>query len=482
MNERRFQFWQWGVLAAALAVRLPQLAGSFWLDEAAQALESARPLTQQLQLAGDFQPPLYHLIVALLVRVSTAEAWLRLASLIPALLTVWLTVKLARRWLSPEASLAAGAAVAFSNLHIFYSQELRPYSLAVFWAVLAWDLLERRHWRSFCLAVTAGIFTSYVYLFWPLGLLAVSMINRQLKTVIRSLAVSGLFFLAWWPSFLGQLRAGAALRTDLPGWEAVVSLPQMKALVLVPVKFLTGVLPLEPDWRYGVLLGAAGVWLGLAVIRTWLRSDPARRRAALEWLVLLASPLFAAGVVSFVTPVVQPKRLLFLLPPAAVLLGWLARNRGRLGPALFGLYLIVQLLATAGYWTQPALQRENWRGAIAVIDQTFSPENTAVVFGFSGPFAPWDWYTHQPYVTYSTGLRPLPDLEAARIALAGIERYRYVIVFDYLRDLTDPYRLIEARLAEMKYRRLGEYTYPNLGVIRVFEQNQLYAGVAHGPS
>ncbi len=33
----------------------------------------------------------------------------------------------------------------------------------------------------------------------------------------------------------------------------------------------------------------------------------------------------------------------------------------------------------------------------------------------------------------------------------------------------------------MKYRRLGEYTYPNLGIIRVFEQNQLYAEGAVWP-
>jgi len=35
------------LLILATAVRLPLLGGSFWLDEAAQALESARPFNQQ---------------------------------------------------------------------------------------------------------------------------------------------------------------------------------------------------------------------------------------------------------------------------------------------------------------------------------------------------------------------------------------------------------------------------------------------------
>ena len=49
----------------ALGIRLIHLSQSFWLDEAAQALESARPLTEQFELSGDFQPPLFHLLVYL---------------------------------------------------------------------------------------------------------------------------------------------------------------------------------------------------------------------------------------------------------------------------------------------------------------------------------------------------------------------------------------------------------------------------------
>lgn len=45
------------ILLLALALRLPLLGGSFWLDEAAQYLESARPFSQQLAIREDFQPP-----------------------------------------------------------------------------------------------------------------------------------------------------------------------------------------------------------------------------------------------------------------------------------------------------------------------------------------------------------------------------------------------------------------------------------------
>ena len=122
------------ILFVALLLRLPLLSGSFWLDEAAQALESVRPLSQQLNITSDFQPPLFHLVVHFLSLVSHAEWWLRLASLIPGLITIYFTFRIGCRFSgSPdEASaksgrlvgLIAGLLLATSQFHVFYSQEL----------------------------------------------------------------------------------------------------------------------------------------------------------------------------------------------------------------------------------------------------------------------------------------------------------------------------------------------------------------------
>ena len=66
------------ILLLALILRLPHLNDSFWLDEAAQVLESLRPLNQQLQIKDDFQPPLLHLITFLSLKVAQSEWWLHL--------------------------------------------------------------------------------------------------------------------------------------------------------------------------------------------------------------------------------------------------------------------------------------------------------------------------------------------------------------------------------------------------------------------
>jgi len=88
----------WVILLVALVLRLPLLTGSFWLDEAAQALESIRPLAQQTDITGDFQPPLFHYLIHFAVQASRAEWWLRLwGSLIPGIITVWATYQLSKK-------------------------------------------------------------------------------------------------------------------------------------------------------------------------------------------------------------------------------------------------------------------------------------------------------------------------------------------------------------------------------------------------
>ena len=77
------------ILGLAFLLRLPHLNGSFWLDEAAQALESARPAHEQFQIADDFQPPLLHLLTFIALRLGKSEAWLRLiGAVLPSLLTI----------------------------------------------------------------------------------------------------------------------------------------------------------------------------------------------------------------------------------------------------------------------------------------------------------------------------------------------------------------------------------------------------------
>ncbi len=495
----------WGLLAVvllALVVRLPLLGGSFWLDEAAQALESSRPLSQQLDIIPDFQPPLFHLVVHVLLTVSGSEAWLRFgASVVPALLTVALVYEIGRKWWGTKAALVAAGILSLNSLHVFFSQELRPYSLPALWAVLGWWLILRqtkpvgwRWWGCFSLVGLLGLFTTYLYPFvlatqymyvlgrWP----------KQWRSLLASgMAVSG-GFLVWLPMFLQQLAAGGQVRLDLPGWSQVVSTPQLKALPMVALKFVFGVLNIEPTVGFvgsmvllAVMVGAIG-WqqrqqlLPAVAVNKWRQLVTSPLFILLVWLVV---PIVSAWIVSFWIPVLQPKRVLYTLPAWCLIVAYLTtvvKSQVWLQRALLGLVLSVQMVSLIGYYTQPILQREDWRSLHATIQARYPVADTVVVFAFPEPYAPWRWYDDYQYPTLSTGTLSIKDVADVPQLLKPMTRYKYIVVFDYLRSLSDPDDEIGKTIAAFGYVPVEIIDYPNIGFTRIYAQGA--AAVSQQPS
>jgi 4-amino-4-deoxy-L-arabinose transferase-like glycosyltransferase len=468
-------------------LRLPFLTGSFWLDEAAQAVESTRPWAEQFDLADDFQPPLFHLWVFLLQQVSHSEAWMRLASVLPGVLTTVLFTAVAERWFSRKAALWVGLLLSTSSLMVFFSQELRPYMFAVGWSSLAsFAFLELMFAREdngakksswwllvFTIANAAAILSSYVALFLlPAWLITTFLIRRESTALIlKSLGVSGLFFGVWFLGFREQLAVGNDLRSTLPGWDQVVSLPQAKAFFLTLGKFVSGRLPLDLSVRHTVLVGIPlALLLAGGSLSGWKNRSSVFMAAAL----IFCLPLMLTWIFSFFIPVLEPKRVLYLLPWLFLLVG-VVSTRWRWSWIVGAVWLGIQVFGLLRYWQDPLLQREPWREAVQLVEQNYQSENSVVVFGFDGPFAPWRWYQQEGFPTINTGRDPLDTQEEALDALEGVERYENVVLFDYLRDLTDPHREIEQILVQKGFREIAVWDFPNIGFVRLFYREQLFA-------
>jgi 4-amino-4-deoxy-L-arabinose transferase-like glycosyltransferase len=127
--------WSGFLLAVAVALRFHRLGqDSLWVDEYASLVTAKLPLAMipAGALSGDaFEPPLYfwllHLAIGLL---GDSEAALRLLSAVTGAVTVPLVVLLIRA-LGQSAGVAilGGGLLALSPLHLWYSQEARPYAL-----------------------------------------------------------------------------------------------------------------------------------------------------------------------------------------------------------------------------------------------------------------------------------------------------------------------------------------------------------------
>ena len=481
------------ILLLAVVLRLPLLNGSFWLDEAAQALESARPLAQQLQIVNDFQPPLIHILVHFLLIISRSEWWLRIgAAVIPGLITIWGVYEIGREIGGQAKGKKIGAVAAFllatSPFHIFYSQELRPYSLPAMFAVLSWFMLirgqRRAHWIWFTLLTIGGLYASYLYPFLLMSQVVFTAFlqRKKIKPLIASLGISGLSFLPWLPMFFQQLQAGQLLRTALPGWQAVVSFTQAKSLLLTIGKFIVGMVSLKGViWLVfiAILLSGIAVLMGTWLVDHWseLRQKP--HPVKVFWLLLcwLLLPILSAWLVSFIVPVLQPKRVLFSLPAFYLLFAFLVTTTTRRAVTLFcQLFLLVffinvHIFALTAYFVTPQYQREDWRSLHQEIITKYPESNSIIIFSFPEAFAPWRWYDDGSYPSVVTGklyVRRGDDLSILRQAT----EYRYVLVPDYLRDLTDPDNAILAELEKYGYHEVDRITpKTSLGVVRVYARD-----------
>jgi len=130
------------ILTLGLVLRLICINQSLWLDEAIGAL-SVKNLSYHDIISSfltvDNHPPLYYLLLKFWTGFfGYSEIALRAPSIIFGLVTVYLIYLIGRKiFSSKKAGLIAAALLSTSQLHVYYSQEARMYSMAAFFVAAA---------------------------------------------------------------------------------------------------------------------------------------------------------------------------------------------------------------------------------------------------------------------------------------------------------------------------------------------------------
>ena len=104
------------VVIIALLLRLVNLNQSFWLDEAAQVIESSRPFLQQFDLAADFHPPLYHILLHFWLLGGKSEIWVRLLSVGFGIGTIIILFWIGKLLVDKKAAFIAALFLAISHI------------------------------------------------------------------------------------------------------------------------------------------------------------------------------------------------------------------------------------------------------------------------------------------------------------------------------------------------------------------------------
>lgn len=459
------------ILLTALGFRLVSLNQSLWLDEAIQAqavITNSLPSLITDYFPNDFNPPLSYLISWIVVRLlGESEVWLRLPSVLLGVANVWLVYNLAQEILPKikfsvsrvkfTAAQLAALLLATAPLHIYYSQEARPYMLATFlatWSMLElWRLMnnETKQWWCYCLVTTLMLYSHYLaWLLLPAQGLIV--IWGAKKPAVQRWAISvggmGLLLMPWLPILVMQLRTGAGVANALPVWRQLGEL-SAKNLGLIPVKFLLGRISISNDFIYGLIGGLLilGISILLAITLVQYKKEIKQKRLLWLWLI---TPLVTGALLSIKVPVFQYFRFLFVLPAFYLLIVWgISSLPEQLRTVLAGGLLLVNIVSSGVYLFNSQFHREDWRSAVAFIHQRSRNPKVIILKPVEAPF----WY-------YDRGRSETVDY--TQVDKIRFEKRVWLIA--YAQPIFEPEDRTEQRLRQYGFKEVETRDFHGVGI------------------
>ena len=465
------------VLVLAAVLRLVRLDQSLWLDEAINVLATTQNSFWDMVTRysiGDFHPPGYFALLWIWTKVGgIGEVWARLPSVIFGILGVFGVYLLGKEMFGKRVALLSALFMALAPLHIYYSQEARMYSMTSFAATLSfyffWRFLNRGNRGDLIGYAISNILVLYsdymVYLIFPVQFIFLLVWQRNaLKEMIAPWIINFIVFIPWLTIFPKQLSSGTSAASALPGWADVVGGASIKELMLIPIKTFFGRVSLENKTLYGIVIVVVSLFYGWVVI-SGLRKIDKPSKLLISWIII---PVVLAFIISFFIPILAYFRILFILPAFYLLLAKgvdTLRSRARPWRLAVAGICLVNLISLGVYYTNPKFQREDWKGAVSMVDERAQVEGL-ILFENNNLPSPFIYYS-QNISPAMGGLRKIPA-ESER-DVNNIPNVKNVYLFEYLVDITDPKRLLEKEIEKAGYKKINTLNWSGVGFVHHFQ-------------
>jgi uncharacterized membrane protein len=311
------------VLAAALGLRLFHLGQRVvWFDEANSLLVARATPAQIIDAAhDDVHSALYYLILHFWQSAFTGETGARMLSVLAAVATVAAVYFLGARLGGPAAGLLSAGLLGLSPLHVWYSQEIRMYSVQTLLISLSFLFLLKgmregwgNSWRIYIVCTTLAIYLQYTSIFAVLAQNAFVIICRRkdprtMRCWLLSQCAVALLFAPCLPLLFWQ-----ATRIAGRSWIQPLELRQ----VLGFISLFSGACLRDPSSRIpSVLVTILASVTAVAIL--WRKRENHETVCLLTlWFIL---PILILLVVSLRHNLFLPRTLVYTTPALALLVG-----------------------------------------------------------------------------------------------------------------------------------------------------------------
>ena len=415
------------VLLGGFALRLYKLGEpSLWYDETVSAFLARQSMLELItHTARDIHPPGYYLLLHFwTMLVGNTEFALAYFSLIFGVLLIALTYQLARFLTQPSIAIWAALLVAFSPYNVWYSQEVRMYTLGAalglaatycglkglkqFQSAFRFKLKSILFWLGYVLFAAFGLYTLYYFafllvvinVFFLIYALRPKIKRASLFSVVVANGLVFILYLPWLPIAWRQTNT-----PPVPPWRSSVGL---WPIIVESWSALTLGQSVEPTTIWFVLLLALALVI-LGVYYLVRESTHLPFYGLTPWLLTAYTfgPLLLIIAFSTVTPLYHVRYIFTYSPAFYILLAaglvYLV-TRTRLWMALIA--VIVLLTGSAyslyQYHSNPRYQTDDFRSAVAFIEQHWLPGD--VIMANAG-------YTYTAFLYYAE----LPGLNHQRL-------------------------------------------------------------------
>jgi mannosyltransferase len=489
------------VLLLATATRLYRLDyQSLWADEG-NSLSLARASFGEIaaRTAFDIHPPFYYWLLKIWVSLlGESEFGLRSLSAALGVLLVGVIYGLGRKFFGHKVGLAAAFVAALAPFQVYYAQETRMYMLltllgatCIWLAVEAWDIKFKRFsttvrmqsraygvqstsWTlllsprlyglrgsyifGYITIATLGLYTQYAF---PLILLAINVMawpilwpsKRRLWIWLGLQVIPFILYLPWLPVAFRQITTWPSLvEAATPG---EISLTLLRLLSLGP-----SATAVSDNWLF--LFGG----MALFGLIDGLRREWGKRRQVYLLILTLLWLLLPAGLTAALFRPAYLKIFLLASPAFCLLIGLGIVHLARLGqrslPGQTYLPYLAALLITIpsyfslnAYYTDPAFQRDNYRGIAAFISAVATKDD-AVIIHAPGQQEVFSYYYpprgEQPSIHPLPRQRPMdPTDTIAELEALTAQAERIYGIF-WATEEADPDGLIEGWLNQRAYK------------------------------
>ncbi|MFH0798826.1 MAG: glycosyltransferase family 39 protein [Pseudomonadota bacterium] len=367
------------VILAAVVLRLYCLGERTLGVDEATALLTASPSVKDIWLNSFYQHlisqshlPAYFWLLHFWMLLGKSEIVVRLPSVIMGLAAFPLMYSTMVKLYDSKAAKIACVLLAFSWLHIRYSQEARMYSLMVFLSLLSFYFFvraiqqnQRRHWLAYVFFTAINLFTHIFCLILPLTQLIylVFFYKGNKKKIapyaILTLLTCLLIMFVIHNSYLMAMTANVRAARD--------------------IHFMPSVLAGLSSGHPSLPLGYISIPLFLAILcKPIYRAIRERQTESILLIVHFAIPFFTIAALSMLSTKIFIRYVIFLLPFYLMLVAMAISSikTVMLGRALVILIILLNVVQLHHHYRY---EEEPWREVGRFLEQRTAPDDAIVV-------------------------------------------------------------------------------------------------------